>query len=413
VFDIARFYYDERLRIAEDLGVLRTLIAAVDAPNDLSPSNWAQWYSVALGFVPDLILELGRGHGNSTAVFTQAAHRLGRRGWRKRTKVVSLCRTSDWASRTAPRIARIVDRSWFAHVDARMIDILAADFGEILGDHERVLVLWDAHGFEIAELVLGDILPRLAGRPHLVLMHDISDNRYAKLPRSYRGQPLWKGSAWQKRTGAWESRVNLGWMNSKEDQAVALADFSARNDLAIGSADHEYAGFFDANPAFAVEMRQLLGDEFFSVIGQWAFLSLTGREGPFHFPAVSGGRAATNRCDILTDERLRLPATIATQAKAWAYALSLAWRPAAEPPPDVPAWIRCRMRVDGGAVGVSLLSPDEQVFVQCQGVSASGANLVNVLLEAPAIAQRGRLVIHTWDTPEVARVRIDELSLVW
>lgn len=410
-FCIAQYYYDQRFRIAEDAAILRRLIAAVDCATDLGPAQWAQWYSVALGFAPDLILELGRGYGNSTAVFAQAARRLDWGKWMKRTKIVSLCRTGDWASTVAPRIARIVDKAWFASVDARMTDILSADYAEILADHERVLVLWDAHGFEIAELVLGDILPRLVDRHHLVLMHDISDNRYAHQGRSYGSQPLWKGLKWQKQAG-WDSRVNLGWMSSKQDQVVALADFSARNDLEIGSADQEYAEFFDANPAFADEMRQLLGDDLFSVIGHWAFLSLNGKEGPFHFPAVSGGRAATNRCDIVTDELPRLPATIVTDARPWAYASTFAWRPAAEPPPNVPAWIRCRLRVDGGAIGVSLLSPDEQTFVESQVVS-SAAKPVNVLLQAPDLAHRGRLVIHTWEAPTSARVRIDELALVW
>jgi hypothetical protein len=35
------------------------------------------------------------------------------------------------------------------------------------------------------------------------------------------------------------------------------------------------------------------------------------------------------------------------------------------------------------------------------------------MLAVPDLARRGRLVIHTWDTPVSARVRIDELSLVW
>ena len=146
---------------------------------------------MALGFAPDLIVELGRGHGNSTALFGQAAWRLGR------TKVVSLCRTGEWMSLVAPRIANSVDPAWFANIDARRIDITSADFATILANHRRVLVLWDAHGFEIAELVLGEILPRLADRDHLILMHDISDNRYSNAERSYGGHPLWKGNKWQ------------------------------------------------------------------------------------------------------------------------------------------------------------------------------------------------------------------------
>jgi hypothetical protein len=403
-FEVAQYYYNLRFRIEEDAAALRQLMAAVGWANDLGPAQWAQWYSVALGFAPDLIIELGRGYGNSTALFAQAAWRLGR------TKVVSLCLTSEWELLVAPRIARIVDAAWFANIEARRVDILSADYGEIIADHQRVLILWDAHGFEIADLVLGEILPRVRDRQHLLLMHDISDNRYGTVPRSYGGGPLWKGSAWQ-RAGAWDSRVNIGWMNSVQDQVVALADFSARNDLEVGSADHEYARYFAAHPAHAVEMRQQLGDELFSPIGQWAFLSLNGKTGPFHFPAMGGWRAATNSCDIVSEQLPRRPATIATQAVPWAYASTLAWRPSTNPPPNVPVWIRCRLRVDGGSIGVGLLTPDGSAFVESQMVSTSRPT--NVMLSVPDLARRGGLVIHTWDAPVSAQVHIEELTLVW
>jgi hypothetical protein len=402
--DVARYYYDQRGSIEQDAAALRELIAAVNWSHDLGPAQWAQWYSVALGFSPDLIIELGRGYGNSTAAFGQAAWRLGR------TRIVSLCQSAEWSSQVAPRIARVVDPAWFANIDARRTDILSVDYEAIIADHRRVLLLWDAHGFEIAELVLGDILPRLADRDHLLLMHDISDNRYGAAPRSYRGHPIWKGNKWRQ-SGDGASRVNIGWMNSVEDQVVALADFSARNDVEIGSADHEYAQLFAGNPSYEAEMRQGLGDELFSRIGNWAFLSLAGKAGPFHFPALSGWRAAANRCDIVTEAVPRQPATITTGAVPWAYAATFAWRPSANPPPDVQAWIRCRLRVEGGPIGVSLLTADEGAFVHSQVVSPT--DQADVMLAVPDLAQRGRLVIHTWDTPVSARVRIDDLSLVW
>ena len=385
--------------------MLRQLIEAVDSICDLEPPQWAQWYSVALGFAPGLIVELGRGHGNSTAVFTQAAWRLGR------TKVISLCRTRDWALTVAPRIARFVDGGWFGNLEARRIDILAADYEEILAGHSRVLILWDAHGFEIAELVLGELLPRLAGRTHLILMHDINDNRYALLPRSYGGHPLWKGNTLLPTTGVAGSRVNVGWMNSQEDQVIALADFSARNDVEIESADHEYATFFETHPACADEMRRVLDDGFFSTRGHWAFLSLSGKEGPFHVPALSGWRAAARSSAVDCDQLPRLPTTILTAPVPWAYASVFSWRPVNEPPPGAPAWIRCRLQVTGGAIGVSLLTQDEKAFVESQVVSSPAA--VNVALQVPDLKQRGRLVIHTWDAPEAGRVRIDDVLLVW
>jgi len=405
-FDVARCYYDQRAQVAQDAGILRQLMDAVDWANDLAPSQWAQWYSVALGFAPTLIVELGRGRGNSTALFTQAAARL------PGTRVVSLCQSGDWASMTSPRIARVVDRSWFDRVDARMADIVAADYEAILGRHERVLLLWDAHGFEIAEVVLGEILPRLATREHLVLMHDISDNRYAGISRSYGGQPLWKGSKWQLRAGAWDSRVNIGWMNSIQDQVIALADFSARNDLEIGSADHEYTTFFEEHPGHADEMRRTIGSEWFSTIGHWAFLSLTGKAGPFCFPAVASRRPLPNRAAVVVDELRRLPAAIVTEPKAWSYAATWTWRPAADPPAGVQASLHLRIKVERGTIGVSLLSRDGKEFVESK-VASAAAEPLNVLLPVHDLAQRGRLVIHTWDSPVSARAQVEEVSLVW
>jgi hypothetical protein len=66
--------------------------------------------------------------------------------------------------------------------------------------------------------------------------------------------------------------------------------------------------------------------------------------------------------------------------------------------------------VEGGAIGVSLLSADEKYFVQSK---IAGVGTGDVLVPIADVNHPGRLVIHTWDTPTPARVRIDGLSLVW
>jgi hypothetical protein len=405
-FDIARWYYEQRGRVAADAGMLRRLIAAVDWTNDLWPSQWAQWYSVALGFRPDLILELGRGRGNSTAVFCQAAATLGN------VKVVSLCHSGDWTTLTAPRLAKIVGPAWFDSLDAKMTDILTADYGDLLGGHQRILLLWDAHGFEIAEVVLGEILPRLSDREHLVIMHDIADNRYARVTRSYDGEPLWKGSTWQQRTRRWGARVNIDWMHAMQDQIVAIADFSVRNDLEIHSADHEYTQFFDAHVELADVMRACIGDEFFSKIGQWAFFSLTGKVGPFHFPAVAGRRAFAHHGAVAVDELQKLPAIVVTTAEPWAYASAWRWRPAAEVTPGADAWLRMRLQINAGSIGVGLLDRNGVDFAVRRALSP-GCQPVDVMLPVDDPSNPGRLVVQTWAAPVPARVRIDELTIVW
>src|SRR6185369_186829 len=211
------------------------------------------------------------------------------------------------------------------------------------------------------------------------------------------GQPLWKGSEWQRRSGA-DSRVNIGWMNSMQDQVIALADFAARNDLEIGSADHEYTTYFDSHPDRAAEMRDRIGAELFSPIGHWAFLSLSGKQGPFHFPAMSGWRAATRRGRVITDELPGLPTEVVTMATPWAYTVTFPWRPVDVLPAGTPAWLRCRVHVDGGAIGVSLQTPDGTAFVDTQVVSSSD-RAVDAILRVPDVSERGRLVIHTWDAP--------------
>jgi hypothetical protein len=402
--DIGQWYYDARLSIAEDASLLTALMQAVDWTNDLTSTQWAQWYSVALGFKPDRILELGRGRGNSTAVFCQAMSRLGQ------GDVVSLCQTGDWASLVAPRLAKIVPASWFSRLDARTTDILSENFDAILSGQQRVLVLWDAHGFEVAEVVLGEILPRVIDRPHLILMHDILDNRHASVPRSYENQPLWKGSKWQNRARAWNCRVNVGWMHGLQDQIIAIADFCARNSLEIGSADHEYDQFFSAHEDHAIEMRRLLGTQLFSLSADFAFFSLYGKHGPFYFPAVEGRQAFEHSCGLTIAEPL--PESILTSPRSWQYAAVFAWRPAVDVPPGVRSWMRLRLQVDGGAIGVGLLSPDGLSFAERRAVSPS-AGPVTVLLPVADSRAPGRLVIQTWELPETASVRIQDLALLW
>jgi hypothetical protein len=404
--DIPGWYYAQRERLAADADVLRQLIAAVDWPNDLVPSQWAQWYSLALGFRPDLIIELGRGMGNSTALFCQAAAALGN------VEVVSLCHSIEWAARTAPRIANVVDPEWFEPLDARVTDIVTTDYAQMLSGRRRVLLLWDAHGFEIAEVVLGEILPRLLDREHLVVMHDILDNRYMPVGRSYNGQPIWKGSEWQQRTGCSGARVNIGWMHAIQDQIVAIADFSARNDVDLESADHEYTRFFGAHSDLAAEMRASIGDEFFSTTAQWAFFSLSGRVGPFYFPAVKGRRAFANRGAIVLDQGLRLPASVTTAAQPWAFASAWRWRPTVDPPEGADAWLRVRLRIAEASIGLGLLGQNGADFTVRRALSPA-RQPIDVLLPVADLSSPGQLVIHTWAAPVAAHVQVEEVSLVW
>lgn len=409
--DIARYYYEQRTQIRQDAALLRSLMEAVNWLNDLMPYGWAQWYSVALGFRPDLIVEIGRGYGNSTAVFCQAAARLGR------TRVLSLCNSREWNDVTVPRLMKLVPPGWFDSLDARVTDILDADYETLLKSSERVLFLWDAHGFQIAEVVLGTILPLLARREHLVIMHDISDTRHASVPKSYEGKPIWKGSSSPGAAGT--ARLNIGWMNSMQDQVVAIADFAFRNAFEIGSADHAYAQFFGADRTAAAEMARLLGDELFSVSAHWAFFSLFGRD-PLHFPAVPprlGRESGVTIEDIYPESRgftspPALPRAIRTSAVPWEYAAVMDVKPLDSIPKDAKRSLCVRVRVEQAPAGIGLLSADRSVFVQSKRILPA-VDLQTLWFELDPAMEVGPMVVHAWDTPEPAHVHIESISVAW
>jgi hypothetical protein len=411
--DVPRFYFEQRHAIAEDAARLRALRHIVNSPADLAAQQWAQWYSVARGFRPDVILELGRGRGNSTALFTQAASRL------PDTRVVSLCYSSDWGDDVEPQVRKLVEPGWLDRLDARRADILATDYDAIFGSSQRVLVLWDAHGFEIAEVVLGRILPMLKEREHLFLLHDISDNRYSESSRAY-GGPMWKGPAWQERTRQWGARTNIGWMSSIQNQVIAVADFSARNNVELQSADHEYRQFFNANPEAAAEMTTVIGDEYFSVQSHWAYLSLSGKAGPFHFPADSA-RPACEQVAAVTVERVdpalpsgsALPLQVTTPPTKWLYGGVVYWRmPDAAPAAGAPMWLKLKIQVRDALAGIGLLNTDGSKFLETRLLTPSErADWIYLPIEDRSTA--GGIALYSWDKGAPARIEVSEVSLVW
>jgi hypothetical protein len=269
----AEAYWNQRLILSACSERISALSKAVDSPTDLSLFQWAQLIAFSLEFKPDIIIELGRAKGNSTCAFTEVANLLKP----KSCKVLSLCRTYDWERITKTKVRRIVPISWFEPLIALQTNILTFHYEDVLKDHERILVFWDAHGFEVAECVLGNILPLIADRPHVVIMHDFSDARYAGSDKYEYG--LWKGG--NSGTGP---RLRLNYIDSAVEQSVAILDFTTRNKLPLHSAEHSFAEEFGKNPAKMKEIKNIIGEELFSLKGRWFWFSLNEIEGPYKFP---------------------------------------------------------------------------------------------------------------------------------
>jgi hypothetical protein len=278
-------YWRQRTALAAHAGRIRALFEVVESAKELWPYQWAQLLAMTLEFQPDLVIELGRGWGNSTCVFTEAVNQLGADGRR----VVSLCLSEGWETRTRERVARLVPPGWFAPLQARRSDILAVDYAALACEAERVLVFWDAHGFDIAECVLGEILPAIADRPHCVLMHDLSDGRWAGPESTHYGtRGLWKGNNWG------GPRVRLGSIDSAVEQAVAIVDFMSRNGRTLGSADESIRAVIGTDPARVAEMQRLLGD-LFDLQAHWFWFSLNDRAETYTFPRFQWAKAHETR----------------------------------------------------------------------------------------------------------------------
>ena len=270
-FSPARAYWSQRVPLANARDRILALSQAVNHTSDLWPYQWAQLMSVVMDYQPDVVLELGRGKGNSTCAFTEASNLN-----QGRTRILSLCLSDDWERGTFPRVRSIVPEDWFAPLQTLHADILEFDYEMALSGAERVVIFWDAHGFDIAECVLGEILPVVANREHLVIMHDLSDARYSSEEQLEYGEyGLWKGNNWS------GPRLKLGFIDSAVEESISALDFTTRNHLTLDSADHSFRT--NLTPAQQADMQGLLG-ELFETQGHWFYFSLNESSGPYKFP---------------------------------------------------------------------------------------------------------------------------------
>jgi hypothetical protein len=243
--------------------------------------QFVQLEAFALEYRPDLILELGRGRGNSTCAFTEAANQLNSaEGSESKCRVISLCRSPSWEQDRPPGIAALMPDEWFQPLSTLRGDILDFDYPSLLSGARRVLLFWDAHGYDVAECVLAVILPLLVDREHVVIMHDINDARYeGPVATEYGERYLWRGND---HTG--QSRVRLGNIDSVVEQAVAIVDFASRNNLVLHSADESFATENANDVKKSAELQEMLGHKLLNAKAHWLWFSLNEVLGPKTFP---------------------------------------------------------------------------------------------------------------------------------
>ncbi len=267
-FSAARAIWENRERLAQALPELRdlrsTLEVATGGPRDFVRPQWLQLVSVVYAFKPDLIIELGRGYGNSTCAMAFAARLLAPQPCR----MISLCLSDSFEKVSRPHVQSSFG-ALFDPLTALTCDITGRDFSADLAGARRVFVFWDAHGYDLAQDLLAGLFPLLQGRPHLALVHDMADLKYVSQDfRGYDSANKWLG------IGTAPPKYILGDVGTQYEEGIALVDFCSRNRLPLRSAESSY---FDE--LSEEQYRELVAtfSEDFSRYGFWYSFSLNER----------------------------------------------------------------------------------------------------------------------------------------
>lgn len=210
---------------------LRAVLELIGDPVNLSLRQALCLAAFCLERKPDVVLDLGTGRGNSASVFSVVTKTLEGLGLDLTVHTFDI--QNLWYSETSPKLDRSITKRVVPHVG----DLTKFDFYPVLELAESVMVFWDAHGFAVADTVLTQIMPLLAERRHVVMCHDMVDNRFHPERRSYGGLPFWRGMDYfynQRDT----AEINIGWLCSKVDQVLPLTDFCFRNNIEIRSIDY-------------------------------------------------------------------------------------------------------------------------------------------------------------------------------
>lgn len=279
-FDAGNALWRNRLILSRKKSRLKTLAETIGRLVDSSIPQYAQLFSIVMGFKPTLIIEIGRGYGNSTVVFTEAANYLN-----ETKKVVSFCLSNDWQTKIAPKISRVVEDDWFSKLDARVKNILDVDVKDFVAKNDSVLLFWDAHGWDISEYILGNILPKIKNNRHLIVVHDIMDTRYHKHLKNYNTTGIWKGYSDDKPDSQY---VIVNSMASVFEEIVSLNDFAERNDLKINSVEDQLRKKIYIFPKRSEELNQLLGNEMSSPVSSifWFSLNNLNKSQSISFPKL-------------------------------------------------------------------------------------------------------------------------------
>ena len=370
--------------IIEALGLLDP------AQTNLTPLQSFLLAAIVLDRRPDAIVDLGTGTGCSSATLAIAAGLTG-------CGIVETFDYADrWGSEIAPKLLTI-NRTRWAPIRQHVGDLTRFDFAALLRNAQSAFIFWDAHGFEVAEAVLGKIMPVVSEKPHLVVCHDVVDNRFPwpTAARQYGGKRFWRGMDDWYRNSARTNYLNIGWCNTLVDQILPILDFCYRNQIELGSADYDIHGL-DAWESIATDLGVSASSLF-----QMAYFCLEGTKAR-EFPAIVPNEPELSACqslkfqtvpenDAKITELLSGEVQITLPRTPWTYVARLA---PSVPLPGQAGVMVVGIRVVSGSAAVGVLKQDGSDFLTRKMIHA-GPEPVDVHLKLADWRLAGPLLVET------------------
>jgi len=250
MIDFASSLWNQRKNLIDSKKRLGELCESVNRPADFTFPDWIQLYSLVLEFSPDLIIELGRGYGNSTCLFTEAVNKSGK------GKVVSVGYDSEhaWEKTTVPALQKLISPQWLDKLCIKQQDIMKTDFTEITQQAQHVLLFWDAHGKELAQYLLAHLFPLLQNKEHLIVMHDVTDTGNSTLapPTEYDNKP---------------KIFRIHNLVSTFEEIIPLFDFISTNGILYDSLRESIRRFVRKNEQTSPDMSQELKNTWNELVG--------------------------------------------------------------------------------------------------------------------------------------------------
>jgi len=251
MIDYASSLWNHRKELLDSKKRIRDLSEAVNRPIDLGFPEWVKLYTLVLEFSPDLIIELGRGYGNSTCVFTEAVNKIGK------GKVVSVGYDGGhcWEKETAPSIQNVITPQWFDRLHVMQQDIMKTDFTEITKPAQRILLFWDAHGKELGQYILAHLFPLLQKKEHLVIVHDITDRGPSAPPSENDVQ-----------------KFRLHNLESAFEEIMPLFDFLSTNNIQYDTMRESATRFLEKNDQTSPDKSKELKDTWNELVSDHALV---------------------------------------------------------------------------------------------------------------------------------------------